>query len=613
MEVSAGSAGLENSGTAKPLRPRLVAIVHLDMVSYSRLIGLDVTGTLLRLRAFRSGLIDPLLDQHYGRLVQTGGDSLLLTFDSVMSAVAFAVALQRAVPEHDGGSPIDRRIRFRVGIDVGDVIPDGTDLHGNNVNIAVRLQTACPAGGICVSRAVHDHVRDQAPVPFSRLGTLSLKNILHPIEAFSWHPDSEKDASGSAIGPDSAVPAPAMPQARPMPFGPSIAILPFRMVPARAEDAYFADGIVEDIIHMLAAQKELFVISRGSSMLFSQPDIDTRLIASELGVRYLLHGTVRRAADRLRIRTELTDTETAGVIRSDQYDGVPDDLFDLQESIAIRVAATIAPQVRERELRRAMRKPPSSLTAYDLVLQALDQLYRFDNASFVRARDFLERAIALDPDYGPAHGYLAYWYIFHVGEGRSRDPDADARAAAGAAAAAIERDTNDALALAIYGHVQSFLLHDYDQGLHYLDRALAAGPNCAMAWTMSSAIRGYLDQGAEAVRHAQRGLLLSPLDAHIFWHEGLLAQALYINGQYEDAVAMAGRGARRNPSVMFNLRVLIASQVAAGAAEDARQNAARLMRALPDFRLSDYAPRCPFRGATLTAWIARLRQAGVRD
>jgi tetratricopeptide (TPR) repeat protein len=315
----------------------------------------------------------------------------------------------------------------------------------------------------------------------------------------------------------------------------------------------------------------------------------------------------------LRIRTELTDCETGGVIRSDQYDGAVGDLFQLQEDIAIRVAATIAPQVREGELRRAMRKPPSSLTVYDLVLQALDCLYRMEDAAFMRARTLLEQAITLDPDYAPAYSYIAYWYIFHVGEGRSTNLDADARAAAKAAASAIELDANDALALAIYGHVQAFLLHDYVQALHYLDRALAAGPNCAIAWTMSSVTRGYLGQGEEAVRHAQRGLLLSPLDAHIFWHEGQLAQALYINGQHNEAVSMSQRVAWRNGELMFNLRVLMASQIAAGQVDDAQRTAQRLLQTRPEFRLSDYAERCPFQGATLEVWLQRLREAGLPD
>ena len=315
----------------------------------------------------------------------------------------------------------------------------------------------------------------------------------------------------------------------------------------------------------------------------------------------------------LRIRTELMDTETGLVIRADQYDGVPNDLFTLQERIAVRVAAAIAPRVHEQELRRARRKPPSSLTVYDVLLEALDNLHHLDAASLARARTLLERAIWLDPGYAPSYSYLAYWHILHVGEGQSEDTDKESRAAARAAALAIEHDANDALALAIYGHVQAFLLHDYSQAVHYLDLALQAGPNCAMAWSMSSLTRGYLNQGAEAVRHAQRGLALSPLDAHLFWPEAILAQAFYVDGQFEEAVATADRLAVRRPDVMFNLRVLIASQVATERMNDAHQMAQRLTQALPSFRLSSYEPHCPFQGDTLKLWIERLRAAGLPD
>ena len=587
---------------------KLIAVVYADMVGYSRLIGLDDVGTLERLRHLRSTLIDPAINEHGGRIVQTGGDSLLIVFDSIDGAVRCAVKVQEQVPIHDGDQPPDRAIRFRVGINIGDAIADGTDLHGDAVNVAARLQAECPPGGICVSRAVRDHVRGRLEFAFEELGALSLKNIAYPVEAFVARPDATatapKPVQQSLISTREALT---------LPDKPSIAVLPFQMIPPYAEESWFAEGIVEDIIHMLASQREIFVISRGSTLQFSRAQIDLRAVAVQLGVRYLLQGSVRRTDAILRIRTELMDTETGLVIRADQYDGVPNDLFTLQERIAVRVAAAIAPRVHEQELRRARRKPPSSLTVYDVLLEALDNLHHLDAASLARARTLLERAIWLDPGYAPSYSYLAYWHILHVGEGQSQDTDKESRAAARAAALAIEHDANDALALAIYGHVQAFLLHDYSQAVHYLDLALQAGPNCAMAWSMSSLTRGYLNQGAEAVRHAQRGLALSPLDAHLFWPEAILAQAFYVDGQFEEAVATADRLAVRRPDVMFNLRVLIASQVATERMNDAHQMAQRLTQALPSFRLSSYEPHCPFQGDTLKLWIERLRAAGLPD
>jgi tetratricopeptide (TPR) repeat protein len=273
----------------------------------------------------------------------------------------------------------------------------------------------------------------------------------------------------------------------------------------------------------------------------------------------------------------------------------------------------IAPEIRERELRRAMRKPAENLTAYELVLRALDPLFRLDRESQARARGLLQQAIALDPGYAPAYSYTAYWHIFRVGEGWSADPAADGREAARMAQGAIERDSNDGLALAISGHVQSFLLHDFEAGNATLERAIAVAPNCALAWAMSSVTRGYLGDGPGAVERAETGLRLSPLDGHAFWYEGMLAQAHYVSADHEKAVAWARRAAVQNPGALFNLRVLAASLAALGRTALARRVAEDILARKPDFALAAYAAACPFRGRMLVDWLARLRAAGLPD
>jgi TolB-like protein len=394
---------------------------------------------------------------------------------------------------------------------------------------------------------------------------------------------------------------------------PSIAVLPFRQNLANAEDAYFADGIVDDIIHGLAALKELFVISRGSTLGYAGHDIDLRRIGRELGVRYVLYGSVRRAAGRLRINAELTDTDTGTIVRSHQYDGELSALFDVQDRIALDVVNTIAPEVRERELRRTLRKHPQNMTAYDLVLQAMDLLFRMDYASFSRARGLLQQAMALDPFHATAYSYAAYWHMFRVGEGWSTDAEADAREAARLADAAIKLNANDPQALAFYGHVQSFLLHDFSRAMEYLDRAIGVGSNCALAYSMSSLTCGYLGLNQLAVERGQQGLRLSPIDPHRFWPEGALAQAHYLNGEFAEAAALARLAAGRNGGLSFNLRNLSANLVALDRMDEARGAAQQLMRVQPGFRLGPYALRCPFRGAVLETWIDRLRRAGLPD
>ena len=301
------------------------------------------------------------------------------------------------------------------------------------------------------------------------------------------------------------------------------------------------------------------------------------------------------------------------VIDSHQHDGDLDDLFELQDRIAIGVVKTIAPHVQERELMRAMRKHPQDMTAYDLVLQALDLLYRMDYDSFSRSRGLLQQAISHDPSYAPAYFYSALWHIFHVGEIGSSDFDADAAAGASLAAAAIERDRNDALALSIYGHVQSFLLRDYRSAASLLDRAIDAGPSLAMAWTMNSANCGYIGDGKAAVERGEKGVRLSPLDALTFWHEGLLAQAHYVDGNYEEALEWARSAVARNESIRFNVRTLIATLAALGRRDEAAQSTRHLLRIQPKFRLGAYVKWCPFQNTALDTWIARLRSAGLPE
>ncbi len=302
------------------------------------------------------------------------------------------------------------------------------------------------------------------------------------------------------------------------------------------------------------------------------------------------------------------------MIYSDRYEGDITDIFALQDRIALDVMRKIAPQVRERELMRAMRKHPQNLTAYDLVLQALDLLYRMDYDSFSRARGLLEQAISHDPDYTVAYSCIALWYVFRIGEIGSPYPKADVAAGVRYATEAIERGGDDAFALAVYGHVQSFLLHDFQKAKAILQRAISAGPSSAMAWTMASATSGFLGDGPAAVLQGEQGVRLSPLDARsVTRHQGLLAQAHYINGDYEQAFEWVSGAMSRNELIRFNQRLLIVTLGAMGRGEEARHAARRLMQIQTDFRLSSYARRCPFRGSALETWLGHLRSSGLPD
>jgi adenylate cyclase len=588
--------------TASPQWPerRLAAVLAADVVGYTRLMEADEEETHAQLMRLRSDVLDQQIASHHGQVIKNTGDGFLAIFNSAQAAAQCALALQQSVADETAAMAPDSRISFRMAINIADVIIEADDIYGDGVNVAARLQAYAVPGGIVVSSAVAEQLRSGLGLVTTDLGDLHLRNLARPLRVFSLQVDrTPTKRMGDAMpGTESR---------------PSIAVLPFRKHQTDPEETYFAAGIVDNIIHALAGLKELFVISRGSTIGYGGDTIDVRAIGRELGVRYVLYGSVQRSGGHIRIGTELSDAEAGPVIRSDQYDGDLADLFELQDRISANVAKTIAPHVRERELVRAMRKHPQNMTAYDFVLQALDYLYRMDYESFSRARGLLEQAISHDPDYAPAYSYTAYWYVFRVGEIGSDDPEADATAGARYAASAIERDGNDALALALFGHVQSFLLHDFKKAMRFLERAVEAGPSSAMAWTMSSATHGYVGDGPTAVKHAEQGVRLSPVDACTFWHEGILGQSHYVNGNHEQALAWTRSAIGRNESIRFTRRTLIATLSALGKNEEAAHEARHLLRLQPEFRLGQYAKRCPFQEPILATWIAHLRSAGLPD
>ncbi len=579
---------------------RLAAILVADVVGYSRLMEAHEEYTHTWMTRLRLEILEPGIAAHAGRFVKSTGDGFVAIFNSARDATQCAMSLQQAVAARTAEQPVEQRISFRMGVNVADIIIEDDDVYGDGVNVAARLQTYAEPGGITVSGAVVEQIGSMPDVRAIDLGDLHLRNLARPVRVFSLRVVT---APARLIGD-------ALADSEPRP---SIAVLPFRMHQTDPEERYFADGIVDDIIHGLGSLKELFVVSRHSALGYGGATLDVRAVGSELGVRYVLYGSVRRSASRLRIGTELSDAESGTVIRSDQYEGELTHLSELQGRIAVDVVRTIAPHVRERELVRAMRKHPQNLTAYDFVLQALDLLYRMDYESFSRARGLLQQAIAHDPGYAPAYSYTALWYVFRVGEMGSTDFDADAAAGASYASAALERDAEDAQLLAICGHVQSFLLRRYPEAIPLLDRAIAAGPSSAMAWSMSSATRGYVGDGPTAVRHAEQGVRLSPLDARLFWHEGMLAQAHYANGDFEQALEWARSAVERNESIRYNVRTLIATLAALGKEDDAVAAGQQLLRIQPDFRLGPYSKRCPFLSPMLDTWLARLRAAGLPE
>jgi TolB-like protein len=418
---------------------------------------------------------------------------------------------------------------------------------------------------------------------------------------------------------DAAVSDAAAPLVAPAPISrraddrPSIAVLPFRMTAMDPQDTYFADGIIEGIVHVLSGLDGLFVVSRGSALAFAQTSLDPRAAGRDLGVRYVLHGGVRRAGDRLRITTELSETERATILRADRYDGDVSDIFELQDRIAERVAGAIMPQVKAEELARAMRKPPNSMSAYDLVLRALDRLHRLDRQSFDDSHGLLIQATQVDPAYGLAYSYLGWWHSFRVAQGWSPDGAADAKAADEAARRALECNPSDGFAKALRGILLGYMRQDYDAGRRLIDEAVNLTPSCALAWSWGSLMRCWVGEGREAVDWAQRGVRLAPLDPFSFLHEYVLAQALYVADEFDEAIRWCRGSIGKQPQHAPTWRTLMVSLVAAGRAEEAAEMLGDHGKLDPGFRLARFADRTPFQGRTRDTFVNRLREAGLSE
>ena len=396
---------------------RLAAVAFADVADFSRLIEEDDVATTRKWRNLRENLIAPKIAEHFGRLVRTIGDGLLIEFQSVVDAVVWASDVQRAISEaHD--EIVDESLLMRIGINVEDVLVDGDDLYGDGVNIAARIQQLADPGEVVVTAAVSEYVRNKLGVIFTDLGTRELKNISRPIRIYRLEIYKKNDSG----------------RHRAQPFlawrnKPSIAMLPFRNLSGNPEEGYFGEGITEEIVASLARNRSLLVIARHSTLRYADRYTDLRQISSELGVRYILAGSVQRQATKLRISAELIDVGQNRTIWADRFDGINEDLFKFQDDIATSIATTIEPRLAEAEANRSRNKPTESLDAYDCVLRALSLLYSFNRLEFQEAGHYLDRAIELDADYAQAHAYKAWWHNLAAGEGLSTDFAREAKSA----------------------------------------------------------------------------------------------------------------------------------------------------------------------------------------
>lgn len=583
----------------RPFRAVLVA----DVVSYTRLMEVAEVETHRRYRALRVGVIDPALVGRRGEIVKNTGDGFVAVFESPLDALRCASDLQREVAGLETQQLPERRIAFRIGVHWEPVIFDLNDVYGHGVNIAARLQSVAPAGGVVVSSVLLKAAADLSEFKFDDLGNLHLKNLSRPVHAFLLLLPGvdRRTVLGVSTKPSGRAKLP------------SIAVLPFTSISSEVDDSYFAEGFVEDIIVTLSNIQELLVVSRGSTMPFRQRAIDPVEVGEKLGVRYFVSGQVRRSGKRIRFSVELADVTTGSVVWAENYDADLAEVFSVQDEIAISVVEKIAAYVRRAEIKRALRKPPRSLNAYDYLLRALDLLYKFDFASFSRAKGLLEKASEEDPEYAAPYAFYAKWLNFKIAEGWSSDFNADSAEVIRLSSCAIERDPQNALALAIQGHGKSMFFRDYDSGLDLCERALALSPSHSWAWVFSSGTPGFIGDTSTGIARAERAIRLSPLGQQAFFNFCLLGQNHYLNETFDDAIRWSKKSLNLCPRFGNSARVLAASLVAVGRMDEARQVSLHHKHILPGFRVSDYARRCPFKEPQGSLYVERLGAAGLPD
>jgi adenylate cyclase len=552
-------------------RTRLAAIVAADVAGYSRLMGADEEGTLARLKALRRELADPKIKEHRGRIVKTTGDGLLLEFASVVDAVRCAVDVQREMVERNADVPPERRIEFRMGINVGDIIKDGRDIYGDGVNLAARLEALAEPGGICVSRAVRDQVRDKLDFSFEDLGEQQVKNIARPVRV---HRVVLGGGTGATEPTGRGAPDPPLA----LPDKPSIAVLPFQNMSGDPEQEYFADGMVEEIITQLSRIRWLFVIARNSSFTYKGRAIDLKQVGRELGVRYVLEGSVRKAGIRVRITAQLIEAATGAHLWADRFDGSLEEVFELQDKVASNVAGVIEPALQVAEIRRSADRPTNDLTAYDLYLRALSLMYSWERDDVVAAFDLLRQAVERDPHYGAALALAAECQMnFHVNSWTD-DPEHNRRQGIDLARQALRVANDDPGVLGRVAHVLGYFGEDIDTSIELIDRALALNPSYARGWVVSGWVRLWAGYPELAIGHFENSLQLSP---HARRAGTLMAIGVghFFARRFEEAKAMLLRSLQDHPGWVPTYRFLASCYAQMGRLDEARE-AVRQLRTL---------------------------------
>ena len=575
---------------------RLAAILAADVAGYSRLMAADESGTLARLKRLCTEVIEPKIAQFNGRIVGSAGDSLLVEFASALNAVQCAVAAQEGLADRNATLPEDRRMAFRMGVNLGDVIPEGDTIHGDGVNIASQLEKLAEPGSICIGRNVYDQVKSKLAYTYADLGEQRVHNIPEPVHAFRVMSSSLAASASLRISAKDALAQPDKP---------SIAVLPFQNMSGDPEQEYFSDGITEDIITELSRFHSLFVIARNSSFIYKGRAVNVIDVGRALGVRYVAEGSIRRASNRVRVTAQLIDALTGSHLWAERFDRELEDIFAVQDEVTRRIVTSIAPLVAAESLQLAKRKPPEDMQAYDYYLKAKSLVDLAQSAADLsEGRALCDRAIELDPSYARAYAYKAFSYIVGTMILESGELNERQRLALQCAEQAVALDPMDSVCQWALGET-AFHLRQYDRSRSHIARAISLNPNDADVLVVSSFIQAACSDFELGLLHLEMALERNP--SHPRWYDWVRGLTLNLVGRYNEALAAFDLYGRPNVDVLKWRAVTL---VQLGQIDEART--AALLAIRPDLtirearKIFDYLPNNE-------SHLGALRQAGLPE
>src|SRR5216684_3871095 len=580
---------------------RLVAVFAADVEGYSRLMGVDEVGTLKGLTE-RRAILDRLIGEHRGRIANTAGDSVLAEFGSAVEAVQCAVEAQAALAEANSDVAPDKRINFRIGVHIGDVMIRAGDLFGDGVNIAARLQSIAMPGGVCISGATYDQVRKVLPMTFVDLGVQQVKNIQEPIRAYQvGGPCETGEVAPSRVAEIESPP--------PLPGKPSIAVLPFENMSGDPEQEYFADGMVEEIITALSRFKWLFVIARNSSFTFKGRAVDIKEVGRRLGVRYVLEGSVRKASGKVRIAGQLIDAVTGAHIWADRFERELTDVFALQDEVTVAVVSAIQQKLFQTEIAMATRRRPENLTAYDFYLRAMQQFYLSTREGLAEALRLALRALEFDPRFGSVAGLAGLCHMQNVVLGYSNDPQFDRKEAVRLVRLALSIDDGDPETLARASVTSAYMVGDSEAEIEMADRAVALNANSWTTWNCRGHVYRIAGLPEEAIRSFERAIRTSPVDPRLYMTLTGIGQALIELRRFDEAIVVLKKSLRQN-LYLATYRCLASAFAHLGRDAEAHDAAARVLEIDPAFTISALTARVP---KNVKLFIEGLRKAGLPE